>query len=113
MRNRRVLALVLALLVAFAMMPAMGFADETTTDVVISPNPTTDTTTPAKSNDIVILGTSDVHCGIDQNIGYAGLAAYKKAMADKYSYVALVDAGDAIQGSCISQHATSLRPCKI
>ena len=101
MRNRRVLALVLALLVAFAMMPAMGFADETTTDVVISPNPTTDTTTPAKSNDIVILGTSDVHCGIDQNIGYAGLAAYKKAMADKYSYVALVDAGDAIQGDTI------------
>lgn len=37
MRNRRVLALVLALLVAFAMVPAMGFADETTTDVVISP----------------------------------------------------------------------------
>ena len=101
MRNRRVMALVLALLVAFAMMPAMGFADETTTDVVISPNPTTDTTTPAKSNDIVILGTSDVHCGIDQNIGYAGLAAYKKAMADKYSYVALVDAGDAIQGDTI------------
>ena len=83
MRNRRVLALVLALLVAFAMMPAMGFADETTTDVVISPNPTTDTTTPAKSNDIVILGTSDVHCGIDQNIGYAGLAAYKKAEKEK------------------------------
>lgn len=100
MRNRRVLALVLALLVAFAMMPAMGFADETT-DVVISPNPAADTTAPAKSNDIVILGTSDVHCGIDQNIGYAGLAAYKKALADKYSYVALVDAGDAIQGDTI------------
>lgn len=100
MRNRRVLALVLALLVAFAMMPAMGFADEAA-NVVISPNPSADTTTPAKSNDIVILGTSDVHCGIDQNIGYAGLAAYKKALADKYSYVALVDAGDAIQGDTI------------
>lgn len=100
MKNRRVLALVLALLVAFAMMPAMTFADETPTEV-ISPNPTTEPTTPAKSNDIVILGTSDVHCGIDQNIGYAGLAAYKKAMADKYSYVALVDAGDAIQGDTI------------
>ena len=62
------MALVLALLVAFAMMPAMAFADETPTEV-ISPNPTTEPTTPVKSNDIVILGTSDVHCGIDQNIG--------------------------------------------
>lgn len=100
MKNRRVLALVLALLVAFAMMPAMAFADETPTEV-ISPNPTTEPTTPAKSNDIVILGTSDVHCGIDQNIGYAGLAAYKKALAETHNYVALVDAGDAIQGDTI------------
>ena len=30
------------------------------------------------SNDIVILFTNDVHCGIDENIGYSGLAAYKK-----------------------------------
>lgn len=100
MKNRKVLALVLALLVAFAMMPAMAFADETPTEV-ISPNPTTKPTTPVKSNDIVILGTSDVHCGIDQNIGYAGLAAYKKALAETHNYVALVDAGDAIQGDTI------------
>ena len=78
-----------------AMMPAMAFADTT------APAPETAPTAPAKSNDIVILGTSDVHCGIDQNIGYAGLAAYKKAMAEKYNYVALVDAGDAIQGDTI------------
>ena len=25
-------------------------------------------------NDIVILYTNDVHCGIEENIGYAGLA---------------------------------------
>ena len=100
MKNRRVLALVLALLVAFAMMPAMAFADETPTEV-ISPNPTTEPTTPAKSNDIVILGTSDVHCGIDQNIGYAGFAAYKKALAETHNYFSLVDAGDAIQGDTI------------
>ena len=96
MKNRRVLAVLLAVVVMIAMMPAMAFADETQTPTeVISPNPA------AKSNDIVILGTSDVHCGIDQNIGYAGLAAYKKAMAEKYNYVALVDAGDAIQGDTI------------
>lgn len=95
MKNRRVLAVLLAVAVMLAMMPAMAFADTT------APAPETAPTAPAKSNDIVILGTSDVHCGIDQNIGYAGLAAYKKAMEEKYNYVALVDAGDAIQGDTI------------
>ena len=95
MKNRRVLAVLLAAAVMLAMMPAMAFADTT------APAPETAPTAPAKLNDIVILGTSDVHCGIDQNIGYAGLAAYKKAMEEKYNYVALVDAGDAIQGDTI------------
>ena len=113
MKNRRVLAVLLAVVVMIAMMPAMAFADTTTTTPTTTTGTETTTTTPgagktdetpaapAKSNDIVILGTSDVHCGIDQNIGYAGLAAYKKAMAEKYNYVALVDAGDAIQGDTI------------
>ena len=30
--------------------------------------------------DIVVLYTNDVHCGVDDNIGYAGLALYKKQM---------------------------------
>ena len=113
MKNRRVLAVLLAVVVMIAMMPAMAFADTATTTPTTTTGAETTTTTPgagktdetpaapAKSNDIVILGTSDVHCGIDQNIGYAGLAAYKKAMAEKYNYVALVDAGDAIQGDTI------------
>ena len=58
-------------------------------------------TAPALTKDVVVLFTSDVHCGIDQNIGYAGLAAYKKALAETHNYVALVDAGDAIQGDTI------------
>ena len=51
-----------------------------------------------KSNDIVILYTNDVHCAVDDNIGYAGLAAYKKEMQAAYNYVALVDCGDSVQG---------------
>ena len=34
-------------------------------------------------HDIIILHTNDVHCGMDQNIGYAGLALYKKQMQQK------------------------------
>lgn len=61
--------------------------------------------------DIVILYTNDVHCAVDQvmsegvvtNIGYAGVAAYKKEMEERVgkSYVTLADAGDAVQGDAI------------
>lgn len=49
----------------------------------------------------MILYTSDVHCGIDENIGYAGLMDYKEWWQQKTPYVTLVDCGDAIQGDVI------------
>ena len=51
--------------------------------------------------DIVILYTNDVHCGVDQNIGYAGLEFYKHEMMKQTPYVTLVDAGDWAQGETI------------
>ena len=54
-----------------------------------------------KSNDIVILHTDDAHCGVNDNLGYAGVAAYKAEMEKTHNYVALVDCGDAIQGESI------------
>ena len=53
------------------------------------------------SDDIIILHTNDVHCGIDDNIGYDGLYLYKKELKTKYKHVLLVDAGDHIQGGAI------------
>jgi len=55
---------------------------------------------PALTKDIVILFTSDVHAGIDQGWGYAGLAAVRDNLA-KTNHVILVDNGDAIQGETI------------
>ena len=56
---------------------------------------------PAEHQPVVILYTNDVHCGIEDAIGYAGLAAYEKAY-EKLGYeVVLVDNGDAIQGGPI------------
>ncbi len=49
------------------------------------------------TKDVIILFTSDVHCGIDQGFGYAGLYAVKEQLA-KTNNVLLVDDGDAIQG---------------
>lgn len=61
----------------------------------------TELTAQAADQDIVVLYTNDVHCGVDDNIGYAGLALYKKEMQAQTPYVTLVDAGDAIQGAPI------------
>ncbi|MBR4718932.1 MAG: bifunctional metallophosphatase/5'-nucleotidase [Lachnospiraceae bacterium] len=61
-----------------------------------------DTTSEAgPTGNIVILHTNDVHCGVDNNLGYAGLAAYKKEMEDEGNAVFLVDDGDEIQGGVI------------
>ena len=49
------------------------------------------------SKPLVVLFTSDVHCGIDTNWGYASLYAVKQYYAAD-NYVLLVDDGDAIQG---------------
>lgn len=54
--------------------------------------------TDNRINDVVVLFTNDVHCGIDKSIGYAGLSAYKKDMNEKYRYVVLADCGDFSQG---------------
>lgn len=53
------------------------------------------------SDDIVILYTNDAHCGINGDIGYSGLSAYKAYMEEQTEHVTLVDCGDAIQGEYI------------
>ena len=58
-------------------------------------------TTGEQAQDIVVLYTNDVHCVVDTDIGYAGLAAYKNRCQQKTPYVTLVDCGDALQGAAI------------
>ena len=55
----------------------------------------------AAEQEIIVLYTNDVHCGVDENIGYAGLSLYKKQMQAQTPYVTLIDAGDAVQGAPI------------
>lgn len=54
-----------------------------------------------KSDDIIILHTNDVHCGVKDSIGYDGLALLKKQLQKKYNYVFTVDIGDHIQGDTL------------
>jgi len=56
---------------------------------------------PTLDRDLAILYTNDAHCAVDSGIGYAGVAALKQQLLDEGCYVALVDAGDAVQGDAI------------
>ena len=49
------------------------------------------------TKDLVVLFTSDVHCGVDQGFTYAGLKAIRDGLEES-NYVLLVDDGDSIQG---------------
>ena len=53
-----------------------------------------------EGRDTIILFTSDVHCGIDQGFGYAGLAAVRDSLSEDNNVI-LVDDGDSVQGEPI------------
>ncbi|MBR6039417.1 MAG: 5'-nucleotidase C-terminal domain-containing protein [Clostridia bacterium] len=53
------------------------------------------------TGDTIILFTNDVHCGIREGWGYAGLADLKKTLEADGNEVILVDAGDHVQGGQI------------
>lgn len=62
--------------------------------------------------DVLVLFTSDVHCGVDRNFGYAGLEMVKETAENDGNYVILADNGDSIQGEpvgIITQGETNIR----
>ncbi|MBO4515200.1 MAG: metallophosphoesterase, partial [Lachnospiraceae bacterium] len=54
-----------------------------------------------KNGAVVILFTSDIHCGIDEGFGLAGLAQIRANYEAQGYETILVDNGDAIQGETI------------
>ncbi|MBR4579333.1 MAG: bifunctional metallophosphatase/5'-nucleotidase [Oscillospiraceae bacterium] len=86
--TKKLLSLLLALIMLCSVMGGMAYADD-------------DTDEAERSADIVILFTSDVHCGIDQGFGYAGVTAVYDYLAAQGDQVILVDDGDSIQGEPI------------
>lgn len=53
---------------------------------------------PQLKKDLVVLFTSDVHCGVDRSFGYVGLKAIRNQLEREGCHVLLVDNGDAMQG---------------
>ena len=68
---------------------------------VIDKEPEAEPEEPEKPAEIYILFTSDIHCGIDQNFGFAGLKQIKDTLEAEGYETILVDDGDAIQGEAI------------
>ncbi|MBR0086885.1 MAG: 5'-nucleotidase C-terminal domain-containing protein [Lachnospiraceae bacterium] len=72
------------------------FSQEETSDKADEPEKE-----PEKNGQVMILYTSDVHCGIDQGFGYAGLYQIRETMEKQGYTTILVDNGDSIQGESI------------
>ena len=53
------------------------------------------------SDDIVLIHLNDVHCGINDSIGYDGFVLYRRELQKKYKYVISIDVGDHIQGGAL------------
>ncbi len=54
-----------------------------------------------KNGDVIILFTSDIHCGVDQGFGLAGVEQVRETYESQGYTVLLVDDGDAVQGESI------------
>ena len=93
--KKKLLALTLVLMLLLAGCGSAAPAETPT------PAPAEETAYLGLDNDIVILYTNDVHCGVDDNLGYAGLATVKNALEAQGKHVVLVDNGDAVQGDTI------------
>ena len=85
--KKKVFAFLLIAAMLFTLNCGFGFADEAA---------------PAeRTADVVILFTSDIHCGIDQGFGYTGLQQIRDYLVAEGNDVILVDDGDNIQGEAI------------
>ncbi len=106
---KKLSALLMSAVMVFAL---AGCADKTATttpastsepaaSVVEKTTPVVEDTGLGIDKDIVVLYVNDVHCGIDDNMGYEDLATIKNAYEALGHKVILVDNGDAVQGDTV------------
>lgn len=95
-RFKHITAILLALIMSFCMICLAGCSQNSSPDDADAA-----ADEAAATGDIVVLFTSDVHCGVDQGWGYAGLQQIRNTLESKGDQVLLVDDGDAIQGEAI------------
>lgn len=116
MKKSRIFALILVLSMVLSLVSCSGGSappaaqstaaedspsDSSASTAASSSSPDDQTVTAEKNGDIMILYTSDVHCGVDQGFGYAGLQQVRNALEAQGYTTLLVDDGDAVQGEPI------------
>ena len=65
-----------------------------------------------EKDSLSIVYTTDVHCGIDENLGYSAVYDYKEKL-EKDRYVTLVDAGDYLQGDFVGAISSGEYPMEV
>lgn len=60
-----------------------------------------DSKEPEKNGEVVLLFTSDVHCGMDKGFGYAGVQDIRDELEAEGYTTMLIDNGDFIQGEAV------------
>ena len=99
----------LSILLAATLVMATGCGEGQVEEVAApTPEPTeppveevVEDTTLGIDKDIVVLYVNDVHCGLEDNLGYQDLVTVKNAYEAMGHKVILVDNGDAIQGDIV------------
>ncbi|MBR6306975.1 MAG: bifunctional metallophosphatase/5'-nucleotidase [Lachnospiraceae bacterium] len=99
------LALVLSLAACAEKTSVSQSVSEVSTETSVSTETKTEPVAEDKGlgidKDIIVLYVNDVHCGIDDNLGYQDLVTVKNAYERLGHKVILVDNGDAIQGDIV------------
>ncbi len=102
---KKILSILLAATLVMAAGCGQGQVEEVTAP---TPEPTeapveetVEDTSLGIDKDIVVLYVNDVHCGIEDNLGYQDLVTVKNAYEAMGHTVILVDNGDAIQGDIV------------
>ena len=103
--KKRMIALILMSLLIIGLLPAGALAEEAAEAAYLAGNP--------EDVAAVILHTNDVHVAFQDNIGYDGLALYRRELEQQYSHVLLIDAGDAIQGAPIGSISKGAEPIRM
>lgn len=84
---------------------ALGAAEDTQKEAAEGDAASSDTVAekpaPKPDKDIYIIYTSDVHCGIDEGFGYAGVYEIRRNLERQGYETLLVDDGDFVQGEAI------------
>ena len=106
MKNRKLmqiwmLMLTCILVLATGCKPQTSAAEPEAAPVAEAAPAAEETAEAQQNDDIYILFTSDIHCGVQSGIGVVGLAQIKDMMKNSGKNVLLVDNGDALQGEAL------------